>query len=261
MKTDAKANKCICSFTDFYEYEKYSTSLKCDVKYFQCKKCDLITVPESKKYDLSLIYNDSYFKEIDYGWMDRSKLLLRYIKCLNMFLPLKKMKLCDFGAGNGYLSKLLLDSGFNVVAYEPYLPKETYLDNSYYCTRPSKVNALLMIEVFEHFTDAFHEIKSILNDFKYPELIIFTTILTDNADNTIENWDYLNPDSGHYTLWSNKSLELIAETNGYRYLSIDTFLHVFCRKDENRHYNKLKILSIPPRTIVKIKKLQKKGLK
>lgn len=253
MNTNIQNKKCACNSTKFHVFDKYSHSLKCTVKYFQCQSCGLITVPESKKYDLSKIYNAEYFTNVDCGWKGRAEKLLKYVRYLNILNPLKEMQFCDFGAGNGYLSKLLIDSGFNVLAYEPFLRNDHYLEKSYYCDKPFNTDVLLMVEVFEHFTNAFEDIGKILSDFHNPKLIIFTTILTDNANEPINDWFYLEPDSGHFTLWSKKSLTLLGEMNGYKLISLDTFLHIFCKASDMKMCNNLKILSILTMLGMKIK--------
>ena len=261
MNTDIQTIKCACNCTKFHEFNKYSQSLECMVTYFQCRSCGVITVPKSTKYDLSKIYNAEYFTNVDYGWKGRAEKLLKYVRYLNILIPLKKMQICDFGAGNGYLSKLLIDYGFDVLAYEPFLRNNSYLEKSHYCDEPFNADALLMVEVFEHFTNAFEDLLKILNDFNKPKLIIFTTILTDSANEPIDDWFYLDPDSGHFTLWSKKSLTLLGEINGYKLISLDTFLHVFCRESEIEMCNDLKKLSIPPRVIVKMKNVLKRWFK
>ena len=251
-------NKCACNSTAFKEYHKHSQALDCDVEYVQCESCGLITAPESKNYNLCSIYNAEYFNNVEYGWKGRAKILLIYIKYINILAPLKKMQICDFGAGNGYLSKLLINNGFNVLAYEPFIQNNTYLEKSYYCDTPFDADVLLMVEVFEHFTNAFEDIRKILTDFHNPKLIIFTTNLTDNATEPIDDWFYLDPDSGHFTLWSKKSLMLLGEMNGYKLISLDDkFLHIFCKTSDMKMFNNLKILSIPTKFAMKIRGLVK----
>jgi hypothetical protein len=251
-------NKCVCNCTAFKDYHKHSQSLDRVVDYVQCESCGIITAPESRQYNLSAIYNSDYFNMVDYGWKGRAKILHIYIKYINLLSPLKKMQICDFGAGNGYLSKLLINNGFNVLAYEPFIQKNTYLEKSYYCDTPFDVDTLLMVEVFEHFTNAFEDIRKILTDFHNPNLIIFTTNLTDNATEPIDDWFYLEPDSGHFTVWSKKSLTLLGEMNGYKLISLDdTFLHVLCKASDINMCNNLKILSIPVKFAMKIRRLFK----
>ncbi|RPJ79765.1 MAG: class I SAM-dependent methyltransferase [Alphaproteobacteria bacterium] len=257
-----KKNKCVCNSTEFKEYHKHSQTLDLFVEYVQCKSCGMITAPESKNYNLSKIYTDEYFTKVDHGWKGRAKIVCIYIKYINTLVPLKKMQICDFGAGNGYLSKALIDKEFNVLAYEPFTQKNTYLEKSYYCDAPFNADVLLMVEVFEHFTNAFEEIRKILADFHDPKLIIFTTNLTDNASKPIDDWFYLEPDSGHFTLWSKKSLTLLGEMNGYKLISLDdTFLHIFCKASDMKMCNNLKILSIPVRFAMKIRGFVKEFFK
>lgn len=251
-------NKCVCNSTLCKVYHKNSQILDHVVEYIQCESCGMITAPESKNYNLSRIYNDEYFANIDYGWKGRAKIVSIYLKYINSLVPLKDMKICDFGAGNGFLCKTLINEGLNVLAYEPFPQKKTYLEKSYYCNTPFSADVLLMVEVFEHFTNALEEIHKILADFHNPKLIIFTTNLTDNAIKPIEDWFYLEPDSGHFTLWSKKSLTLLGEMHGYKFISLDnTFLHIFCKASDMKICNNLKILSIPVRFAMKIRGLIK----
>jgi len=150
---------------------------------------------------------------------------------------------------------LLINKGFNVLAYEPFIPTNAHLERSYYCDKPFDADVLLMVEVFEHFTNAFEDINKILTDFNKPKLIIFTTILTDTAYKPIDDWFYLEPDSGHFTLWSKQSLILLGEMNGYKLISLDTFLHIFCKVSGMKMYNNLKLLSIPTMFAMKMKRL------
>jgi len=258
----ANKNKCACNCTTFKEYHKHSQVLDRDVEYVQCESCGLIIAPESTKYTLSSIYNTDYFINVDYGWKGRAKILLTYIKYINIFINIRKLQICDFGAGNGYLSKLLINNGFKVLAYEPFNQSNTYLEKSSYCDKPFDADVLLMVEVFEHFTNAFEEISKILTDFHNPKLVIFTTRLIDNANEPIEDWFYLEPDAGHFTVWSKKSLMLLGEMNGYKLISLDdTFLYIFCRTSDLEIYNNLKLLSIPTKLAVKIRGICKRLLR
>jgi len=255
-------DKCVCNCTAFKGYHKYSKTLEIVVDYVQCESCGMVTAPEAVNYDLLKIYNTEYFKDVDYGWKGRAKILSIYMRYINIFVPLKKMHICDFGAGNGYLSKELIDNGFNVLAYEPFIQKDTYLEEKYYCDSPFDADVLLMVEVFEHLTDAFEEICKIISDFHNPKLIILTTNLTDNATEPLEEWFYLDPDSGHFTLWSKKSLTLLGEMYGYTFISFDNaFLHIFCKKTDIKTCKRLKISSIPVKFAVKMRGLVKELFK
>lgn len=257
MKSKSPSN-CICSSTSFRIFEKPSNLLKKKVEYRQCNSCGLIFVKESKNYDLTKIYNDNYFREIDTGWKGQSELILKFINGINFFCDFKKMQMCDFGAGNGYLTKSLLDSGYNVLAYEPYLGDDIYLNKNYYKHEPFAADILLMVEVFEHFTDAFNEIKKILIDFNYPKYLIFTTLLVENSNKNIIDWWYLNPDAGHFTIWSKKSLETLGNLGGYKLVSFSDFFHILVKKENNRKYFIIKFESIIYNLYIFLKKRMNK---
>lgn len=88
MKKKTNTKECTCNSTIFHNFEKYSQALNCVVEYVQCESCGLITAPESKNYNLSRIYNAEYFNNVDYGWKGRAKILLIYIKYINILVPL-----------------------------------------------------------------------------------------------------------------------------------------------------------------------------
>jgi 2-polyprenyl-3-methyl-5-hydroxy-6-metoxy-1,4-benzoquinol methylase len=182
--------------------------------------CGLIIAPQTKNYDLSKIYNAQYFINMDTGWEKRSKQALKFINMLDVIFKLKKMRICDYGAGNGYLTKSLIEAKYNILAYEPYLNNGTYLDKRYYRTKPFAADVILMIEVFEHFTDAKNQIKEILSSFNYPKIIIFTTLLTDNNKNIAEG-----------------------SSEGYRLISFFSF-HIFIKKYYKKEYALIKLPSI-----------------
>ena len=240
MSLDPKI-ECICRSTQFNEISKYSHLLGENVVYRECKSCGLIIAPDSVNYNLSIIYNESYFLDMDTGWKGRAELVLEFINFLNQGLNLKKIKICDFGAGNGYLTKSLIDSGYTVCAYEPFLGNNLYLDKKYYINEPFEADALIMVEVFEHFTNSLKEIEEILIKFNYPKILIFTTQLTENAEGSIDDWWYLNPDAGHFTLWSKKSLVQLGVLEGYNFISFSNIMHVLCKKESIKEYEILKL--------------------
>lgn len=248
-------NECIlCKSKQTNNIQKYSKIFNGDITYMQCKNCGLIYAPETKKYDLRKIYNNTYFNKTDFGWKNRIEWILKYLLLLNKTIYLKKYQICDFGAGNGYLTKKLINDGFTVTAYEPYRQKTSFLNKKEYKTQPFKTDVLLMIEVFEHFTDALNELNKIINDFHHPKLIIITTNLTDYATPPINNWDYLNPAAGHFTLWSKKSLKLFGKIHKYRFTSLTDSIHIFY-KDLNKYEQvKLNTLSAILRMRINLKK-------
>ena len=254
MKIKTRTKKCVCNSTTFHEFDKYSQSLNCMVKYLQCKSCGLIVADGMKNYDLSKIYNENYFMNVDTGWKNRSQLIVKFVNIVNISLTLKKIQMCDYGAGNGYLTKSLIDAGYNVLAYEPYLGNELYLNKKYFKDDPFPADALIMVEVFEHFTDPLKEITDVLKNFSYPRFLIFSTLLVENAGNNINDWWYLYPDAGHFTIWSKKSLKNLSNSTGYKFISFADFFHIFIKEEFYKEYIILKLQSIIYNIYISIKK-------
>ena len=236
--------------------KKHSDIFKKQITYIQCKYCGLIYAPNAKKYDLKKIYTNNYFNKTDFGWENRTKWILKYIQLLNKAIHLKKYRICDFGVGNGYLTKRLVDGGFDVLAYEPYRQKTSFLNKKDYRNKPFETDVLLMVEVFEHFTDAINELEKIITDFRHPKLLIITTNLTDDAPHALVDWDYMNPDAGHFTLWSKKSLRLFGGRYGYKQTSLTESIHIFYKDLSIYETTKLEIVAWVLRLTNKLKKMR-----
>lgn len=254
-----ESKKCMCGSSEFNQFSKYSHVLEKKVEYYQCELCGQIVADGIKNYDLSKIYNEDYFMNVDIGWKNRSKLIVKFVNIINYSLNFKKMSICDYGAGNGYLAKSLIDIGYNVLAYEPYLGRELYLNKKYFIDTPFPADALIMIEVFEHFIDPLQEINAILKKFSGPQILLFSTLLVENAKYNINDWWYLNPDAGHFTLWSKKSLKDLSNLTGYKFISFADFFHVFIAEELYKEYIILKLQSIIYNMYISLKKRIIKG--
>jgi hypothetical protein len=60
-------------------------------------------------------------------------------------------------------------------------------------------------------------------------LVLFSTLLSDGNihSNQKINWWYASPRNGHISLFSKKSLDILAKKNGFNFVSFSIGFHVF----------------------------------
>tara|TARA_B110000503_G_C6959247_1_gene334307 strand:- start:162 stop:734 length:573 start_codon:yes stop_codon:yes gene_type:complete len=169
------------------------------------------------------IYNDEYIK-IDPDYLtERPKIFADIL--IGMFKEkISEIKHLDYGGGNGLLSKLLTREGFYSNNYDPFDANGN--------TPAGQYNLITAFEVFEHVPDPkklFEDLSSLLAE---DGMIIFSTLLSDKhiTDNGKLDWWYASPRNGHISLFSRRSITLMAEKFTYQFGSFDNGMHVLCKK-------------------------------
>jgi len=130
----------------------------------------------------------------------------------------------DYGGGNGLLSRLLRESNWNSSTYDPFVDRQRPVDSL------GKFNLITAFEVFEHVPNA-QELMTNLRTLLSPDgLILFSTLLSDGNIEAKKrlNWWYASPRNGHVSLFSRKSLEILAHNSNWKFGSFSTGFHAFC---------------------------------
>ncbi|MSU54258.1 MAG: class I SAM-dependent methyltransferase [Candidatus Staskawiczbacteria bacterium] len=202
--------------------------------YFACENCRFLFekgVVENRGLlieKVSKVYGKDYFEKIDTGWQGRGDSAL---KVINAFIKIygyfkNKVTVLDYGAGNGYVTAKIKTNG-TVFYYDSY-EKPTYLGNYTVLQEPQNADVIYAIELVEHLTDASEwDFLQTLS----PNVFIFTTGLSDNIPETeLAQWTYLDPDAGHTSLYSTKSLHILAKKYGFMYFFFPNIsCHIFLR--------------------------------
>ena len=112
----------------------------------------------------------------------------------------------DFGCGNGMLVCFGKARGYNVFGYDLYRP-ETHdaLNKKYDC--------LLLIEVVEHLSEPFDELKLIKNVLNPGGKVMIETSFSDWLT---EHDAYIEPKVGHCTIFSHAGLDFLFEKFGFK---------------------------------------------
>ena len=227
----------LCSLLDVVDFNKSCMEARgkflslsgIPVYYAICGKCGFCFAPELMAWEpekfKERIYNDEYV-QVDPDYisarpLDRAKYLTSIFG-----ERAHSIKHLDYGGGNGLLAKLLRQSNWKSVSYDPFVDRTVGIEQL------GKFDLITAFEIFEHVPDV-QELMSKLHSLLSPNgLVLFSTLLSDGniRPNQRINWWYASPRNGHISLFSRKSLAILAQNNGFNFASLSNLMHVFFTK-------------------------------
>jgi SAM-dependent methyltransferase len=127
----------------------------------------------------------------------------------------------DYGGGNGLLSRLMRERGFNSASYDPFVDTDVDLADL------GEFDLITAYEVFEHAPDVHALMANLMALRRENGVLLFTTLLNDGqiAPNQRLSWWYAAPRNGHISLYSQASLARLAERYGLRFGSFNVGVH------------------------------------
>jgi SAM-dependent methyltransferase len=196
------------------------------IYYFHCHSCFFTFAPEFENWTdeefMEKIYNDDYL-DLDPDYLEeRPQVNFQFLK--SIFNEQKNfISHLDYGGGNGRLSFLLNEDGWNSKTYDPF--PATTLDT----IELGKYNLITAFEVFEHVPDVnvlMNNLKELMTD---DCIIIFSTLISDGNIKINERiqWWYASPRNGHISLFSKDSLKTISDKYLLNFGSFSEGLHCF----------------------------------
>jgi SAM-dependent methyltransferase len=196
------------------------------VHYMLCSDCSFCFAPEIMTWPLAKfkekIYNDEYVL-VDPDYVE-ARPRANATNLISMFGDRgQTIRHLDYGGGEGLLVKLLRDSNWQSTSYDPFVNKDVDLEQI------GKFDLITAFEVFEHVPNV-QELMSNLCSLLTPGgLVLFSTLLLDGNIYSHQriNWWYASPRNGHISLFSKKSLDIIAKQRGFNFGSFSVGLHVF----------------------------------
>ena len=131
----------------------------------------------------------------------------------------------DYGGGRGLLSTLLCKSGWQSTSYDPFVDRDTHLENL------GKFDLITAYEVFEHVPDVAQLISNLSSLLVQDGVVLFSTLLSDGNLGPRQriSWWYASPRNGHISLFSSKSLTVLGAKEGFHFSSFSLGFHAFWR--------------------------------
>ncbi len=222
-------------FEKFVSPTPFTRSLSCvPVIYWRCSQCRFIFTAFFDRFTPSLwsrhVYNDQYhvvdgeFAEI------RPSLDAKAVQ--SYFPDLKDTAIgLDFGGGHGRTAQLLRDSGWTYDCHDPFGVDELQPE------RIGRYNLCTAFEVLEHLPDPVASLRTLLtNATPGPLILLVGTAVTDGSvsEATRLAWSYAGPRNGHISLFSRRSLEVLADQLGLLYTSCSPSTHALSRGHDPR---------------------------
>ena len=198
------------------------------VRYDLCEECGFCFAPEFAHWTRDdfarRIYNAEYVTvDPDYtGVRPRANAQL----LMNMFGEhVSRIRHLDYGGGTGLMSAILRDAAWQSTSYD------VFADGGGKLPELGKFDLITSFEVFEHVVDGRRlvaDLSSLLSD---DGLILFSTLLSDGniAHGRPLEWWYAAPRNGHISLYSRKSLAVLAARSGLRFATFSPDLHAYWR--------------------------------
>lgn len=193
------------------------------VYYSRCGDCGFLFAAEMLAWTpqqfLERVYNDDYML-CDPDYVEtrpraNADFLMQHFKA-GAFTHL------DYGGGNGALSRRLTEAGWPSASYDPLVDAER---------PPGSFDLVTSFEVFEHVPDVdrlMSDLNALTGD---ASVVLFTTSVSDKevVPGARLSWDYAGPRNGHISLFSRRSLQVLAQRYGYAFGSFNDNIHCFVR--------------------------------
>ena len=206
---------------------------KYQVKYYHCSQCGFIQTEDP--YWLQEAYESPLNTE-DTGILKRNEYFRSRVTLLLKDLFGNKGKFLDYGGGYGVFTRLMRDVGFDYFWQDRYA--QNILARGFSHEEGHSYNAITAFEVFEHLTDVHAELDEML---KYSDTIIFSTLLHGNEIPSKDWWYYAFNHGQHISLFTIKSLEILASSKGLNFYSNGVNLHMFTKSKYTNQKFRLQI--------------------
>ncbi len=151
-------------------------------------------------------------------------------KIILLFMA-RKGRFCDWGGGYGLLVRMMRDRGFNFFRYEPYC-ENLFAHGFDIQPQDADFTMITAFETVEHFVNPMQEFGKILSR---TDNLLFSTIPLPSPCPHLDEWWYYGLEHGqHVSLYTVKSLAIMAESFGLHYYSDGSMVHLFSREKRSR---------------------------
>jgi SAM-dependent methyltransferase len=188
-----------------------------DCPYYQCRDCQFLFATIHDATDHTNLYDDAYWHEQDPDWYGRVSETLRLVLLSQAFLDRDpwRLRVLDFGCGMGTFvevarRQLQMDVwGTDII--EPRFGRDWFLRPADLASQ--QFDLVVACEVIEHLAEPLSAFEQIKRSLAGGGVVAFQTAYYDPAA-CGRDWWYIGPANGHVSLYSARSLDVLAERLG-----------------------------------------------
>lgn len=222
----------LCSLLDVVDFNKSCEEARgtflalsgLPVYYVLCSQCGFCFAPEISKWSLKdfaeKIYNDDYIL-VDPDYVESRPRLNAQNLIATFGARAIGIKHLDYGGGSGELSALLKKADWHSTTYDPFVDTQVEI------AQLGQFDLVTAFEVFEHVPDV-RQLMANLRILLAPQgIVMFTTLLSDGhiRPNQRLSWWYASPRNGHISLFSKRSMAVLAGAHGFQFGSFSPGYH------------------------------------
>lgn len=193
------------------------------VTYYKCFGCGLIQT--EKPYWLKEAYSSAII-DSDTGIISRNTVLSKITAIVCLLFSGKNSRVLDYGGGYGILTRMLRDIGVDCYWTDKYA--QNLFARGFESKSSAEFDVVTAFELFEHLENPIDEVGKILKKYK-PKVLLFSTML--HNGNPPKDWWYFVPEGGqHITLYTKKSLDILAKKMKMKLSTNGRNIHIFSKK-------------------------------
>lgn len=189
-----------------------------EIEYCECRTCGFIFASTmhswTKEQFNDLVYNDKYTLVDPDHVIARAQNNAEFLD--STFKGLSTKPHLDYGGGTGKLSEFLRAKKWDSTSYDPFYNKSSVQGPFHFITA---------FEVFEHVPDIKSMMMTIRHNMSEDSVLLFSTLVTDCVQD-INTWWYASPRNGHISLFSIKSLHVLANQYRLTFVSLNRNTHL-----------------------------------
>jgi SAM-dependent methyltransferase len=196
------------------------------VSYALCTQCGFCHAPEIASWSLEQfedrIYNAGYVT-IDPDYVERRPQANSAALHAMFGAGAAAIRHLDYGGGSGLLSGSLRECGWDSSSYDPFVDRDLSPGQL------GQFNLISSFEVFEHVPDPGRLMADLRTLLAPGGIVVFSTLTSDGnlQPGQRPDWWYAAPRNGHISLFSRRSLAVLAQQGGFQFASFSPGFHVY----------------------------------
>lgn len=225
-KLDATPMKCKICESDCRHFASAKVLGKYDIDYFQCSNCGFVQTEEP--YWLDEAYSQPIASS-DVGLAYRNLSFSQFTKNLLFNFFNHQENFLDYGGGYGLFVRLMRDAGFDFYWFDKFCQNLFAQGFEVDATKNNPFELVTAFEVLEHLVHPIGELEDILNCSK--NILFSTELLPESNPKPDEWWYYVLHEGQHISIYTAKSLAIIATKFNLNLYSNGSSLHLLTEKE------------------------------